>query len=175
MTARISLILGKARGHRPRLQFAQETPCCYSNIGHRTEIIERARLQAARHDRASAGVPSQKRLIIARRPDFFSLLVQVHCFAEKIERRKVRSWSRPPHVYTRLTFEENSLVVCLQILVSKSRQQRPSLVEIVENVLAEQIRQRKDQQYKGLTIVRLYCKNILANALGLRRLIEQSI
>ena len=53
-------------------------------LQHRAEIVERAFLEAASHDRARARVPSQQGFIITVRPQLFGLFVKTHRFTEKV-------------------------------------------------------------------------------------------
>ena len=84
----------------------------------------------------------------------------------------MRSRSSPPHIDASLAFEKDSLVIRLQVLVGKSREQGPGLVKIVDDVLGELVGQREDQKHDRLPVLGFHCKNILANTLGLRRFIQ---
>jgi putative transcriptional regulator len=128
-------------------------------------------------ERARAGVPTQHRIVVPRRPDGHRLREQVERLGEPVGGQRVAA--RPAvmrEMRPRATLADDAAVVEPLVLVAQAREQRAGACDARAHAVApELIRDGEQQRDERRLVVAVGAEDILADALGEIALVEQPI
>ena len=138
-------------------------------------LVIGGRLEPLALDRAHAAVPAQDRVDVARRPQRLGALVPLHRVAEAVVGRRAHDVLAVQE-RAGLALVDQAAVVGALVLVGQLDDVGACLARRGgRTVGAELIGERQDEATQGVLVVGVDDEDVVADALGLRRVVEQPV